>query len=151
MILALDFGLNLGWAVSFSPGDVAHGTIGFKPKKYEGGGMIWLRFQTWLKEMDEKHGPIEAVYFEAVRRHAGTDAAHIYGGFLSHLSAWCERRSIPYEGVPVGSIKKHATGKGNAGKPEMIAAMKAKGFTPETDNDADALAILMMVTEKEPA
>ena len=31
--------------------------------------------------------------------------------------------SIPYQGVPVGTIKKHATGKGNAGKDEMIASV----------------------------
>lgn len=151
-ILALDLGLTLGWAVSFGPGDVLHGTVGFKPGRYEGGGMVWLRFRKWLSEMADSHGPLTAIYFEEVRRHAGTSAAHIYGGFLATLSAWAEGRGIPYQGVPVGTIKKHATGKGNAGKPEMIAAMKAKGFAPESDNDADALALLLcMIDEMEAA
>jgi Holliday junction resolvasome RuvABC endonuclease subunit len=82
------------------------------------------------------------VVFEEVRRHAGVDAAHAYGGFMAHLTAWCEHHQIPYQGVPVGSIKKHATGKGNAGKAEMIAAAKARGITPVDDNHADALALL---------
>jgi crossover junction endodeoxyribonuclease RuvC len=49
---------------------------------------------------------------------------------------------IPYEGVPVGTIKRHITGKGNATKEEVIAAVRAKGFSPVDDNDADALALL---------
>jgi hypothetical protein len=64
------------------------------------------------------------VYFEEVRRHAGVDAAHAYGGFMAHLTAWCEHHQIPYQGVPVGTIKKHATGKGNANKDQMIGAVR---------------------------
>jgi Holliday junction resolvasome RuvABC endonuclease subunit len=83
------------------------------------------------------------VYFEEVRRHVGVDAAHAYGGFLAHLTAWCEHHQIPYQGVPVGTIKKHATGKGNAVKAAMMAAVRAKGFLPVDDNEADALALLL--------
>jgi Holliday junction resolvasome RuvABC endonuclease subunit len=72
----------------------------------------------------------------------------MYGGFLAHLTAWCEQHQIPYDGIPVGTIKKHATGKGNSNKAAMIAAMKAKGFKPETDNDADALALLLCVIDQ---
>jgi Holliday junction resolvasome RuvABC endonuclease subunit len=82
------------------------------------------------------------VYFEEVRRHAGVDAAHAYGGFMGQLTAWCEHHQIPYQGVPVGTIKKHATGKGNASKEDMIAAARRQGFDPADDNEADALALL---------
>ena len=75
-------------------------------------------------------------------RGAGTIAAQVYGGFLAHLTAWCEHERVPYQGVPVGTIKRHATGKGNAGKEAVIAAMTAKGHRPADDNEADALAIL---------
>jgi Holliday junction resolvasome RuvABC endonuclease subunit len=44
--------------------------------------------------------------------------------------------------VPVGTIKRHIAGKGNADKPAMIAAVKALGFAPADDNEADALALL---------
>jgi Holliday junction resolvasome RuvABC endonuclease subunit len=80
--------------------------------------------------------------FEEVRAHRGTAAAHTYGAFLGQLTAWCELHQVPYQGVPVGTIKKHATGRGNAGKDEVIAAMRAKGFYPADDNEADALALL---------
>ncbi|MFP5382262.1 MAG: hypothetical protein ACLGG4_08355, partial [Gammaproteobacteria bacterium] len=55
---------------------------------------------------------------------------------------WCEHHGVPYQGVPVGTIKKHVTGKGNASKDEMMAAMRARGYLPTDDNEADALALL---------
>ncbi len=51
-------------------------------------------------------------------------------GRVATLTAWAELRGIPYEGVPVGTIKRHATGKGNAAKEAMIAAARARGFSP---------------------
>ena len=57
-------------------------------------------------------------------------------------TAWAELSAIPYEGVPVGTIKSFATGRGNAGKHEVIAAMRALGHPVTDDNEADALAIL---------
>ena len=50
---------------------------------------------------------------------------------------------MPYQGVPVGTIKRFASGKGNAGKDAVIAAMRARGFAPSDDNEADALALLL--------
>jgi Holliday junction resolvasome RuvABC endonuclease subunit len=49
--------------------------------------------------------------------------------------------------VPVGTIKKHATGKGNAPKQAMIDAGRARGFDPADDNEADAIALLMWAIE----
>lgn len=66
---------------------------------------------------------------------------------MGHLTAWCESHNIPYQGVPVGTIKKHATGKGNAGKDEMILAVTQRGHSPSDDNEADALAILHWAIE----
>ena len=104
--------------------------------------MRYLRFRRWLTEIKQIADGITAVYFEEVRHHAGVDAAHAYGGFLATLTAWCEHHQIPYQGVPVGTIKKHATGKGNASKDEMIASARARGFSPADDNEADTLALL---------
>jgi hypothetical protein len=141
-ILALDLGSTTGWAMRLADGAVVSGTMEFRSGRYEGGGMRFLRFRTWLDHLEVGAKAIDLIHFEEVRRHAGTDAAHIYGGFLAHLAAWCELKHIPYQGVPVGTIKRHATGKGNAGKDAVIAAMRVRGFNPEDDNEADALAIL---------
>jgi len=141
-ILALDLGQNTGWALRQSNSLIISGTHGFKPGRFEGGGMPLLRFAGWLHELHSTAGPLGIVFFEEVRAHKGTAAAHTYGAFLGQLSAWCEAHGVAYQGVPVGTIKKHATGKGNAGKEDIIAAMKGKGFLPVDDNEADALALL---------
>lgn len=141
-ILALDLGQHTGWALAYPRGSITSGTELFKAGRFEGGGMPLLRFATWLGELHIKAGPLTTVVFEEVRAHKGTAAAHSYGAFLGQLTAWCEIHHVPYQGVPVGTIKRHATGRGNAGKDEMITAMRAQGFSPVDDNEADALAIL---------
>ena len=146
-ILALDLGTRTGWAIHQLDGTITSGTEHFTPKRFEGGGMRYLRFKRWLNELLSSSQHINAVFFEEVRRHAGVDAAHAYGGFMGHLTAWCEQHNIPYQGVPVGTIKKHATGKGNAGKDAMIAAVQARGHAPCDDNEADALALLHWALE----
>jgi Holliday junction resolvasome RuvABC endonuclease subunit len=78
------------------------------------------------------------LHFTAV---VGISAA-CYGGFLGQLSAWCEQHAIPYQGVPVGTIKRHATGKGNANKDAMLDAVRGWGYAPIDDNEADAIALL---------
>jgi Holliday junction resolvasome RuvABC endonuclease subunit len=152
-ILALDLGTTTGWALRGSDGQITSGSESFRPQRFEGGGMRYLRFKRWLTEMKSCAGGLDALVFEEVRRHAGVDAAHAYGGFLATLTAWCEHHQIPYQGVPVGTIKKHATGRGNASKDEMVAAMQALGFRPADDDEADALALLMwtIATREVPA
>jgi Holliday junction resolvasome RuvABC endonuclease subunit len=146
-ILALDLGTNTGWALHHLDGSIISGTECFKPRRFEGGGMRFLRFKRWLTEINQACDGIDCLYFEEVRRHAGVDAAHAYGGFLATLTAWCEQHDIPYQGVPVGTIKKHATGKGNASKNEMVASICARGHKPIDDNEADALALLAWAIE----
>ena len=146
-ILALDLGTSTGWALRAQDGLITSGTACFRPGRFDGGGMRYLRFTNWLTEIDRLSGQIAAIWFEEVRRHAGTDAAHVYGGLMATLTAWAELRGIPYEGVPVGTIKRHVTGKGNANKDAMIAAARARGFSPADDNEADAIALLLWAIE----
>lgn len=143
VILALDLGTKTGWAVSRS-GQIFSGVENFTPTRFDGGGMRFVRF---IKFLDDLHltTAIERVYFEEVRRHTAVTAAHVYGGFWSHLGSWCETHSIPYQGVPVQTIKKHATGKGNASKEDVIRAVKKRGFNPKDDNEADAIALLFSI------
>jgi Holliday junction resolvasome RuvABC endonuclease subunit len=148
VVLALDLGTTTGWACQAADGTIVHGWSSFKPGRYEGGGMRYLRFKKWLAEIYGSVGPeISAIYFEEIRRHASTDSAHVYGGLLATLTSWCEQNNIPYQGVPVGTIKKHATGRGNADKQAMVAAMQLLGHPVTDDNEADALALLHWALE----
>ena len=149
-LLALDLGTTTGWAVyrsghlylEFAQGHITSGVMSFACDRYSGGGMRFLRFRKWLDEIKALNNGINEVYFEEVRRHVGTDASHVYGGFMAHLTAWCEQEGIPYEGVPVGTIKKFMTGNGSASKDMMMEAIRQKGHTPQDHNEADALALL---------
>ena len=147
VVLAIDLGTTTGWAHKSPDGLITSGTVSFRPSRFDGGGMRYLRFQNWLSEMDRLSGPLSAIYFEEVRRHIGTDAAHVFGGLMAVLTAWAEMRGVPYQGVPVGTIKKSATGRGNAPKQAMIDAARARGFDPKDDNEADAIAILFWAIE----
>ena len=104
--------------------------------------MRYLRARTHFRELVSHlrdGGTVDAVAYEEVRRHAGTDAAHVYGGIIAMIGAECEALKIPYRGIPVATVKKLATGKGRAAKDEMIAAMQAAtGVEPGTDDEADA-------------
>jgi crossover junction endodeoxyribonuclease RuvC len=138
-IACFDLGSMTGYAF-MSDKHIISGVWNFRPQRFEGGGMRFLRFR---QKLNEAHGAAKftEVYFEEVRRHLGTDAAHVYGGLLGQLTAWCEENNIPYAGIPVQTIKKSWTGKGNAKKALMIAEANARGFATEDENEADALAI----------
>jgi Holliday junction resolvasome RuvABC endonuclease subunit len=146
-ILALDLGTQTGWALISRDGSITSGSQSFKPQRFEGGGMRFLRFKRWLTDIKQCNDGIDQVVFEEVRRHIGVDAAHAYGGFMGQLTAWCEHHQIPYQGIPVGTTKKHATGKGNASKDEMVASVRARGHAPVDDNEADAIALLYLAID----
>jgi hypothetical protein len=147
VLLALDLGTSTGWAMCLPDGGIVSGTVSFKPSRYDGGGIRYVRFRAWLDGVAHDTHEIAAIHFEEVRRHVSTDSSHIYGGLLATLTAWCEQRSIAYQGVPVGTIKRFITGKGNADKAAMIDAVRARGYSPADDNEADAIAILLWALE----
>lgn len=148
-ILAFDLGTSCGWAKSLHGGGCVYGTLDLSAGRFSGGGMRYVRFGNELATLIEG---VDLVVFEEVRRHMGVDAAHVYGGLLAVLTAKCESAKIPYEGVPVGTIKKHATGKGNASKSEMVLAAGswATGTADLTDDEADAICLLRYAIERFP-
>ena len=75
--LALDLGTMTGWALQAAGGSIVSGTVSFRPSRYDGGGIRYLRFRSWLDQLATDVGGLSAVHFEEVRRHAGTDAAHV--------------------------------------------------------------------------
>jgi Holliday junction resolvasome RuvABC endonuclease subunit len=139
--LALDLGSATGYAI-YENGEILSGVKKLRHEK-KASGVRALDFHRWLIQMIREHS-ITNVYFERVYAHSGTEAAHLYGYFMHTLAAVCEEHGIKCVGLSVGMIKKFMTGKGNATKDEMIAAAKLIGFNPQTDDEADALAILFL-------
>ena len=94
-IIALDLGTAAGWDLRTANGQTLSGAQNFRLGRFKGGGMRYLRFRGWLAEVLANAGGIGAVYFEEVRRHAGVDTAHAYGGFLATLTAWANTTQSP--------------------------------------------------------
>ena len=148
-ILAIDPGTTCGWAMWYS-GQLSSGVWHLSTpsqRRYEGGGMRYVRLVQYLDSMP----PIGLLAYEEVRRHQGVAAAHVYGGIVAHLTAWCERHCVAYCAYPVSQIKRHATGKGNADKAAMLAAAQVKwGGEVLTHDQADALWILDLARRDNP-
>jgi len=142
--IGIDPGTSCGWAVlSAAGGRIGSGTWDCSTRRGEGAGFRFVRFERCLRELLGAHPGAQLAY-EEVRRHAGTDAAHVYGGLRSHILRVCEELGVPYCPVPVGTVKKAATGKGNADKNAMVSAARARWGAPDRakdDDEADALFI----------
>lgn len=144
-VVGIDLGTHTGYA--FCTDDVPRiafsGVQDFTPRRHEGGGMRFMRFGLWLDEF--LAGDHVIVFYEEVASHKGVHAAHIYGGLLALLTEHCEKNDIPYLGLPVGTVKKFATGRGNASKNDMMAHAETKfGGSVESHDQADALWILAL-------
>lgn len=141
MILCLDLGTTTGFAlISADGGQVVSGCWELNSTARQSWGMKFHALNRLLVELHDKT-PIDCIFYEEVRRHAGTTAAHVYGGLLGVVLAFCEGRELAYQGVPVGTLKKFWTSKGDASKPQMVATARLYGYEPEDDNEADAIAL----------
>jgi len=144
-ILALDPATHCGWAHSCG----ASGVWDLSTKRDESGGMKLIRLRAKLHELARMDYGISLVVFEAAR-----NAAPKMQGALVHqarlqgvIEVWCHDMAIEYRGYSPSEIKKHATGKGNAGKADVIAAARDKlGYAGHDDNEADALWLLHLAT-----
>ena len=146
-VLALDLGTKCGFALQHPTGLMISDTWTLDAKKRkESHGMRFIRFRQHLDQL-HKDWNLTLIYFEEVRRHMSCDAAHAYGGYMAILLAWCAENDVEYMSVPVGEIKKAWTGRGNAKKEDMVEEARRRGYDPCDDNEADAIAILVLKTE----
>lgn len=136
VILAIDPATKTGWAVSTDN----FGLLNLSRKRDESTGLSLLKFEKFLQQMFEFAGPSLVAYEKPGGRN--------YAGIVSHaklvgeIEKFCEKKGIPCVGFSASEIKKHATGKGNSGKPEMVKSAQVKlNYVGEDDNIADALWI----------
>jgi len=64
-------------------------------------------------------------------------------GIIGIIEALCARRGIPCHEAEPNEVKKMLSGRGDADKESMVRAAQAMGFSPEDDNEADALGVAM--------
>lgn len=86
---------------------------------------------------------VDLVVIEDLPTHA--KSAGITGMVHGAVRVWLLDHDVPYALAPPASVKKYATGKGNAGKPEMaVACYKRLGRELDDDNQVDALWLRAM-------
>lgn len=148
--LCLDLGLHTGWA-SFNTKTqtLESGVLNLnKCRRFYGKGIHFELLYNFLNEKIDKlkeDGESE-IFFEDVVAHLGTDAAHMFGGFRAILYLVCQQKIVGATGIPVGTIKKKATGKGSATKEKMVESVVKAGYNVSDHNQADALAMLLFST-----
>lgn len=137
-LLALDIATKTGWKT-----ETASGTWDLKPNRGESESMRVVRFRSKVKDMVG----MESIDIIAYERPAGMHKSSIMvaSEMVGVLKLLCEELKLNLCCYSANEIKKFATGKGNAGKPQMIEAAIKLGFNPADDNEADAIHLYNMV------
>lgn len=140
-ILSLDIATKTGWKTATSSG-----TWELKPNRGESEGMRVVRFKAKVRELIG----LEQITLVAYERPAGMHKASIMvaSEMVGVLKDLCIELKVDFASYSASEIKKFATGKGNAGKPDMIKAAQMAGFTPKDDNEADAIHLYRMVAQE---
>lgn len=148
--VGIDLATKCGWAVLlWETGErLDSGIWDCSIRRGEGPGFRTIRLHNYLTELLKAYGD-SAWGYEWVRKHqvkgrTNTVAAQLYGGLREKLFWFLDSAGTPYAGVEVPVIKKEATGKGNAGKPAMVAAANARWgleLAEDQNDEADALWI----------
>jgi Holliday junction resolvasome RuvABC endonuclease subunit len=149
-ILALDLATKTGWATNAPE---YSGVENFRNSTRDSRGMIYVRFGKWFNEMLESYTPSLIVYEQLHLR--GAAATELLTGLLGQMERcieeYCYNRNtkIEHASIHSGTIKKFATGKGNASKEQMMKSYYDRfGKDPEDDNECDARFLLELSKEK---
>lgn len=168
-VIGLDPATSFGWGVLRPDGTrAASGQWDLSLRKGEGAAMPLVRLRGLLSDLHRAFP--DAVYgYELVERHVryingrqetNTYAAQQYGRLVGTALGYIQTITDRYIGIPVGTVKKAATGKGNASKEAMLAAAVARWSSDcldssrppvQGEDEADALWVAMAALDMIPA
>lgn len=145
-ILALDVASKTGWALSHGDAMIASGCWDLTPKRDESRDMRLIRFENKLNEID-KSGVDLVAYEHTVGLYVG--AIMVQSELHGILKRWCQMRvpMVQYAAYSAAEIKKFATGKGNAKKDVVLAAVCRRWKVVASEDEADAIALLQLAME----
>lgn len=152
-LLALDLGTKTGWACAHVDGTIASGAFDFSsklPRHREGRRFLNFRVALISFHKGLPPGTNLRIFYEEVMFGAGKDGkggqtqigAQVFGGWKAILTSWAETHDFVYEGVHNATWKKYVVGNGHAKKEDVLAAVRALGHDPKTEDESDALGIL---------
>lgn len=135
-VLGLDLSLTAtGWAVWRPDGTYDVGRFGAPS-----GPPLGARLESYLSEflavLDKGADLVVVEDLPRTVRYGGVEGGHVHA--VTRLELW--RRGLPVLLLPPASLKKFATGKGDAGKDLMLVeAVRRLGYEGSDHNEADAL------------
>lgn len=149
MTLSLDLGTTTGFAVGDGPTILDSGVwelptrATFDPKDSN----IDRRpaYLAWRVAGVVLDGGVTAIAYEDVNPSTfkSKQAATVYLGLRGALHSAASTTNLPLHPYPVGTVKRHLAGRGNATKEQMLqaAALKFPKIDILDDNHADALGV----------
>jgi Holliday junction resolvasome RuvABC endonuclease subunit len=147
-VLALDLATSTGWALRERNGVVTSGVQRFELGRGESPGMRWLRFRRWVREVIVLGRLSPGGLIACERPLAGRRGftAGIAIELRTILQEEAAAQQLEVTDVAPATLKKHATGRGNAKKPDMQAAAAKRWGTNAAgelqEDQADALCVL---------
>jgi len=159
LLLGLDLGTTTGYAYRFvkdgkvvtSDNEVAMGQWNLSAGPYDSGAIRFIRLRHFLSIVQPNLVVFEDVKYTpesrgnkftvaAIISRAAT-SAELFGAFKATVCTWGEENSVACQGFGIGSIKKHATGKGNSNKVAMIEACNDKYGTDFDTHDYESTGV----------
>lgn len=146
--IAFDMATTTGWAALYNGGILygshkVHRSKGLRTRPDDHVGIEYIQFLRWITQRFEKFDPDDVFAEESAGHWKSILAARKPLGFRAMLMATTAHYNAPVTLYTAQQLKKYATGKGNAKKPQMIqAAFDKYGITTSDDNVADALHCL---------
>ncbi len=146
-ILALDCATQTGWAVTDNATIIESGSQSFAKRRGESNGIMFLKFRKWLETLISLWKP-EVVAYERAHFRGGA-ATEICVGLQTRVQEIAADNGIELLPVATGELKKFATGKGNAGKHEIMKAAEVHLQRPPIDdNEADAVFLALFASRE---
>jgi len=134
--LALDIGSTIGWARRHADGSLASGEAAFNGSR----ATKLAALANWLVNDLTKYETDLVIYERPFAR--GQAATRMGWGMAGVIEAFATIHGAAVLDAHNATVKKWATGGGNAGKEEMVAACWQWGRDPADEHEADALCVL---------
>ncbi len=147
-ILALDLGTCTGFACAPPGGEPVYGHVWLPSDR--GDGAYFNRFRGWLLDRVTVLAPRLIVYEAPLITATATSVSTVMRlfGLAAHTIEIAYAREVRCEPANNSTVKKFVTDNGRAKKPEVMAAIRARGWHPENDNVGDALAVMLWAESK---
>lgn len=175
LVLGLDLGTNCGYSYCIVQEnellvpdklDMHIGQWDLSAGPYDSGALRFVRLRQFLSVLkpdlvafeDVRYTPSEKLTkfnTHSIIARAAT-SCEFFGALKATVCTWSQENGVPCGSFPIGTIKRRATGKGNANKSDMIAAcneMFRTDFDTENyetagfDNAADSAFVCLLALE----